>query len=55
MTPEEFKRKMQEICSNTDDREAMHGEADDLLCNMLIQLGYGDGVRVYEQTPKWYA
>lgn len=37
------------------DYEQCHGEADGLLCNVLVQLGYADLVKAYHQVPKWYA
>lgn len=32
-----------------------HITADDLLCETLRLLGYGELVDVYEQIPKWYS
>ena len=37
------------------DREDAHMDADDILCNMLIELGYIDIVEEYKSIPKWYA
>ena len=37
------------------DYERCHGEADGLLCTVLVQLGYADLVKAYHQVPKWYA
>ena len=37
------------------DTECAHGEADDILCDFLISLGYGDLVKVYHEVDKWYA
>ena len=59
MTPEEFKNEMQKISNqlgkNHCDEEITHAEADDLMCNLLRELGYGEGVDVFEDMPKWYA
>lgn len=52
--PEEFFHRMLKI-SSSDDQEENHGEADRLLCQVLAQLGYGDGVRVFRNMAKWYA
>lgn len=32
-----------------------HSIADDILCAVLIDLGYGDVVAEYNNVPKWYA
>lgn len=37
------------------DTEVAHGDADDLLCDLLIKLGYKAVVEEYEKIPKWYA
>lgn len=58
MTPKEFKEEMQKIVDKEDadgDREKCHVEADALLCKVLKQLGYGDGVKVFNDLGKWYA
>jgi hypothetical protein len=54
MTPYEFYHKMLEIADNLD-KEAKHTEADDLLCAVLTELGYGAGVKVFHEMEKWYA
>lgn len=38
-----------------EDTESAHFRADDLLCMLLIQLGYGDVVAEYVDIEKWYA
>jgi hypothetical protein len=38
-----------------DDEEAAHIEMDRLIGNLLINLGYEDGVMIFRETPKWYA
>jgi len=37
------------------DAEAAHPEADDVLCELLISLGYDDVVDEYNKVSKWYA
>ena len=54
MTPEEFAKKMEELSLNGDIEEA-HGNADDLMCELLRQLGYGEGVQIFQEMEKWYA
>lgn len=54
ITPAEFTRRM-DLCAENDDPEQGHVDADDLMCEVLRQLGYGDGVTVYVAMTKWYA
>jgi hypothetical protein len=54
MTPAEFYARMQNIADTISDPEGAHRLADDLLCDVLMQLGYGDGVAVFEDMDKWY-
>ena len=37
------------------DPESLHGKMDELLCAVLRELGYEQGVRVFENTERWYA
>ncbi len=37
------------------DTEEAHGLADEVLCNFLTDLGYGDVVDAWQRVPKWYA
>ena len=37
------------------DSEAAHAEADDVICDLLRELGYGDVVDEYEKVDKWYS
>ena len=37
------------------DEEIKHSMADDLLCETLERLGYGEGVAVFRDMDKWYA
>ena len=54
MTPEEFKEKM--ILLNDDrDIEYSHIKADELMCDILRELGYSEGVEIFENMHKWYA
>ena len=53
ITPEEFERRMKEIAKerNADDR---HYKADCLMTDLLKELGYGDGIKVYDEFDKYY-
>lgn len=56
MTPEEFYQKMLTIAHDpAGDTQADHGNADKLMCEVLTELGYGEGVEVFKEMGKWYA
>ena len=56
MTTIEFKEKMIEIAKRNDlDEEATHAEADYLMCDILTDLGYGEGVNIFYEMTRWYA
>lgn len=59
MTPEEFAQRMKDTYEHfwveKEDEELVHGAMDDLMCNLLRQLGYSEGIDIFENTPKWYA
>lgn len=56
MTPEEFKLKMQTILTEYDDNiENAHYAMDELMCEVLSDLGYEDGVKVFENSERWYS
>lgn len=46
--------KLKELAA-IDDPEMAHGEADDLICTFLTDLGHSDVVEAYENIEKWYA
>lgn len=54
LTPEEFKLHMTAICQSGD-IEAEHVDADWLMCDLLTQLGYGEGVEIFLDSERWYA
>lgn len=39
----------------TFDAEAAHSMADEVLCDLLEKLGYGDVVARWRSIDKWYA
>lgn len=56
MTPEEFKNKMQEIYDKSyGGGEEGHMMADVLLCEVLMQLGYKEGIDIFNSMEVWYA
>lgn len=56
MPPGLFKAKMAGLKSKyLGDPEAFHAKADQLLCQVLTDLGYEEGVKIYNSSTKWYA
>jgi len=54
ITPDEFARRMEAIAAGRGPEEN-HGDADDLLCDVLDSLGYDDGVAIFKAMAKWYS
>lgn len=62
MAPEEFAKKMKKISDNLKyqndayyDEEDAHMQMDDLMSDLLRQLGYGEGIDIFDNTSKWHA
>ena len=54
-TPEEFAGMMKAIAYKYHgDEEECHMEMDRLMCDYLRMLGYGEGIDIFENIPKWY-
>lgn len=54
-TPDQFFLQMQKIREEVGDNEAIaHARMDDLMCRVLVELGYRDGVGVFGMQEKWY-
>lgn len=43
------------VLQTNPDKEEVHVNADKILCEILLQLGYSDVVSEYEKIDKWYA
>lgn len=54
MTPDEFKEKMK-LIADKGDIEKGHVEMDSLMCDLLVMLGYEDGIKIFDSIEKWYA
>lgn len=65
ITPEEFKKRMNELSKNVmelDDQnpdmpsmvETAHIKADELMCEILIELGYEEGIDIFKRMEKYY-
>jgi hypothetical protein len=56
ITPKEFARQMADVKKRLGgDGEAVHCRMDDLMCDTLRELGYGDGIDIFDDTDKWYS
>lgn len=54
-TPEEFKHEIEEIIeTECGDEETSHVRMDELMCRVLTELGYGEGIILFENRPKCY-
>ena len=51
---ETLKNKLQEL-AQCDDYEIAHMKADELLCDFITKLGYGEVAQKFDAVPKWYA
>ena len=56
MTPAEFGAVMRHISEECGgDIEGAHAMADEAMCKLLIDLGFDDGVKIFDEMDKWYA
>lgn len=56
MTKDEFFKDMIDLSElYAYDCEMFHITADKLMCDLLIKLGYGDGINVFLDADKWYS
>lgn len=63
MTPEEFAKAMKKASDNLNDptghpyydEEDTHSKMDGIMADLLRQLGYGEGIDIFENTNKWYS
>lgn len=42
-------------CVANGDEEIAHSDADNILCQLLTELGYSEIVGIYSEVDKWYA
>lgn len=54
MTDQERMQKLKALQLDPD-TEIAHHFADDILCDLLKELGYAEVVQEYEKIEKWYA
>jgi hypothetical protein len=56
LTPEEFAQKVKFLIKEgRGDNEVLHGDTDDLMEDLLIALGYEEGIEIIRNTERWYA
>lgn len=59
MTPEEFKQAMADAYRYwrevEHDQEYVHCIMDGIICDLLRDLGYSEGIDIFDNAPKWYA
>lgn len=55
MTRDEAIAKLRELQDPGTNPEFGHADADDVLCDLLIALGYQDVVDEWKKVNKWYA
>ena len=55
LTPEQFETEMKAIFNDGDhDTEIIHVYMDELMTELLKSLGYEAGIKVFDDTDKWY-
>lgn len=53
---QDFAKKMERIESMYDGyHEKTHSAMDKLMCKTLKSLGYGKGIKIFEESKRWYA
>jgi hypothetical protein len=56
MTPKEFVEKIkEELSDNSQDAEGAHWHTDVLMEDLLISLGYAEGINLIKESERWYA
>ena len=50
-----FANKMRRIERDNNYPELAHYLADKLMCELLRELGYDEGVDIFERIQKWYS
>jgi hypothetical protein len=54
-SPEEFLDEMKALKEEYPrSPEHFHRHADELICDLLVELGYKDGVEFFQKEKKWY-
>lgn len=51
---EDYTERMRKL-ANSDDIEGRHYGMDDLMCEILKEMGFNELVEIFNETEKWYA
>jgi hypothetical protein len=58
VTPEQFAAAMkaldESLSGDDGDEAACHVSADSMMLEILEKSGYGEGVEIFRNMPKWY-
>ena len=55
-SPDRFAKEMKAIREEEGgDYEIAHEKMDNIMCRVLLELGYRDGVAFFNEQKKWYA
>ncbi|WP_181181954.1 MULTISPECIES: hypothetical protein [unclassified Mesorhizobium] len=54
MDREEATKRLREL-QGSGDTEGAHSQADQVLCDLLTELGFAEVVEEWQEVPKWYA
>lgn len=54
MTPDQFFKQIN-AAFDDDGTECGHARADAIMCELLMALGYSEGVEVFNAHTKWYS
>lgn len=57
LTPKDIRSAIDRLkaLQKSDDTEAAHSDADDIICELLARLGHKEIVDEYHRVPKWFA
>lgn len=50
-----YEEMMLRVSESEDDEEEAHRKADQILCRLLIELGYDRLIDAWEEVRKWYS
>lgn len=54
--PDEFAKSMQDIWDeHHNDPEVCHALMDDLMCETFERFGFGEGIKIFKESVRFYA
>ena len=54
LTPKEFEKRMQAAANSRPSGGVKRDHMDRLMVDLLVALGYGEGIEVFRRSEKWY-